>query len=322
MPHQVQPHPGLRNVNYTMFEAIPAPHTWVQRSLGHARVIVPTESSRRAWVAGGLPERQLSLCPLGIDPRVFGPPAEPLPLRLPDGAPVAAYRARFLNVSELGARKNIPGLLRTWMRATQAGDDAVLILKVGHTGESELNSFRRQMEGLRLESGKTLADAAPVHLLDAIYSDSEMPRLYAAATHYCSMSFGEGWDQPAMEAAACGLRLIVPRHSAYLAYLDESVATLTACREVPVEWTGDPATGALFANARWWAPDEEEAAGHIRSAIAGAGAGGPTAQQRILTSFTWEKAVRRLREILAEFDPPWKRFWALSKARALGARPS
>ncbi len=148
-----------------------------------------------------------------------------------------------------------------------------------------------------------------------------MPRLYAAATHYCSMSFGEGWDQPAMEAAACGLRLIVPRHSAYLAYLDSSVATLTACREVPVEWTGDPATGALFASARWWAPDEDEAAAHIRSAIS-APDGGPTAQSRILSDFTWEKAVQRLRAILGEFDPPWKRLWALSKARAMGARPS
>jgi hypothetical protein len=46
----------------------------------------------------------------------------------------------------------------------------------------------------------------------------------------------------------------------------------------------------------------------------------PTAQSRILHSFTWEKAVRRLREILSEFDPPKKRFWPFSAARATPAR--
>jgi hypothetical protein len=52
-----------------------------------------------------------------------------------------------------------------------------------------------------------------------------MPGLFAAASHYWSMSHGEGWDQPMIEAAASGLRLIVPRHTAYLEYLDADVAS-------------------------------------------------------------------------------------------------
>jgi glycosyltransferase involved in cell wall biosynthesis len=320
MPHQVQPHDGCRNVNYTVFEATPAPAAWVQRNLKHDRVIVSTESCRKMWMAGGMPEERISLCPQGVDPRLFGPAAEPLPLELPNGVPAATYRVRFLNVSELGARKNVTGLLRAWTKATNAEDDAVLILKVGFAGSEEIQRFSLTVESLRLESGKTLAQAAPVHFLYDVYSDSQMPRLYATATHYCSMSFGEGWDHPAMEAAASGLRLIVPNHSAYTSYLDSSVASLINSREIPVHWTGDPATGALFENARWWEPDEEEAAGYIRSAIAGRDAGRPTAQARILASFTWEKAVRRLREILDEFDPPRKRFWPFSAVRTALAR--
>jgi len=123
------------------------------------------------------------------------------------------------------------------------------------------------------------------------------------------MSFGEGWDQPAMEAAACGLRLIVPNHSAYTSYLDSSVASLISSREIPAHWTGDRDTAALFENARWWEPDEDEAAAFIRSAIEGRDAGMPTAQSRIVQSFTWEKAAQRLRDILSEIDPPRKRFW-------------
>jgi len=320
MPHQVKTHAGRRNVNFTMFEASRAPAEWVERNLDHDLVIVPTESSRKAWMAGGMPAERIRLCPLGVDPRLFGGNSEPLPLRLQGGAAVSQYRARFLNVSELGPRKNVAGLLRAWIRATNAGDDAVLILKLGCAGEEQKKGFRAEIEGLRLESGKTLAEAAPVHFLYDIYSDSQMPRLYCTATHYCSASFGEGWDQPAMEAAACGLRLIVPNHSAYTSYLDSSIASLICSREIPVRWTGDRPTGALFENARWWEPDEEDAAWRIRTAVAGLDAQKPTAQSRILSSFTWEKATMRLREILSEFDPPKRGFWPFANARS--SRPA
>ncbi|MGO8731839.1 MAG: hypothetical protein ACLQVM_03490 [Terriglobia bacterium] len=320
MPHQVRPHAGRRNVNYTMFEATPAPAPWVAQNLEHELVIVPTESSRAAWIAGGMPEEKIRVCPLGVNPRFFTGAAEPLPLQLLNGVPVARYRVRFLNVSELSPRKNVAGLLRTWTKATNTSDDAILVLKLGCAGAEQMNRFSSEIQGVRLEWGKTLAQAAPVHFLYDLYSDSEMPRLYCTATHYCSMSFGEGWDQPAMEAAACGLRLIVPNHSAYTSYLDSSVASLTSSREIPVRWPGDRDTAALFENARWWEPDEDQTAACIRSAIEGHDAGMPTAQSRILHSFTWEKAVRRLREILSEFDPPRKRFWPFSSARATPAR--
>ena len=125
---------------------------------------------------------------------------------------------------------------------------------------------------------------------------------------------------PATEAAACGLRLIVPNHSAYTSYLDSSVASLISSREIAVNWTGDRDTAAFFEDARWWEPDENQAAAYIRAAIEGRDAGMPTAQARILDSFTWEKAVQRLREILSELDPPRKRFWLFSALRGFGVR--
>jgi glycosyltransferase involved in cell wall biosynthesis len=303
-----------------MFEATPAPKNWVARNLQHDRVIVPTDSSRKAWIAGGMPEERICICPLGVNPRIFSSGTEPLPLQLPGGEPASQYRVRFLNISELGPRKNIAGLLRAWIKATTPADDAILMLKLGHYEEEECRSFRSEMEALRTDSGKALADAAPVLWLYDLYSDGEMPRLYRAATHYFSMSFGEGWDQATMEAAACGLRLIVPNHSAYTSYLDSSVASLISSREIPVNWSGDAPTSALFENARWWEPDEDEAAAYIRSAIDRRDVGGPIAQSRVLKSFTWEMAVHRLTEILSEFDPPRKRFWPFSAASAVPAR--
>jgi hypothetical protein len=44
--------------------------------------------------------------------------------------------------------------------------------------------------------GRGLEAAAPVLFVDRLLTDAEMPGLFAAASHYWSMSHGEGWDQP------------------------------------------------------------------------------------------------------------------------------
>src|SRR5687768_12401871 len=130
MPNHAHPRPGKRNVNYTMFEADKIPADWAARAYDHELVIVPTESSFRAWSASGVTESKLRICPLGVDGEFFSRPAEPLTALGPGDRPVASYRARFLNISELRPRKNHLGLLRTWIRATDRDDDAILILKI------------------------------------------------------------------------------------------------------------------------------------------------------------------------------------------------
>src|SRR5919198_2338485 len=62
MPHQVVPDAGKVNVNYTMFEATRIPPTWVAYNLRHDLVILPTESSRLAWLGSGVPAEKLWLC--------------------------------------------------------------------------------------------------------------------------------------------------------------------------------------------------------------------------------------------------------------------
>jgi glycosyltransferase involved in cell wall biosynthesis len=127
-----------------------------------------------------------------------------------------------------------------------------------------------------------------------------MPRLYAAATHYISLSFGEGWDQPMLEAAASGLRLIAPDHSAYSTYLDDSVAQLITSREVPCLFSGWGLVQLFFQNANWWEPDDGEAILAIRAAIDGKDVSPASARQRVIREFTWEQATRRLIVLLED----------------------
>jgi len=316
MPHQIVAETSRVNINYTMFEATRICPAWV--AVAHNRpsdlIVLPTESSQQAWIASGVPAEQIRLCPLGINTTLFSAPITPLPLARESGEPLSTYKVRFLNVSELGPRKNLLGLLRAWLRATSRHDDALLIIKLSCSSPQRLARFRSQLDLLQEQLRKAWHDVAPVHFIYDLFPDAAMPRVYAAATHYISMSFGEGWDQAMVEAAAAGLKLIAPNHSAYTAYLDPSCAHLITSREIPAvskDFADD--LGMLFENANWWEPDEEEAMTFIRSAIEGSDGGKLPPRDRILRDFTWENASRRLISIIGEAQAqrkwrgPWPR---------------
>jgi len=291
---------GMLNVNYTMFEATHVLPAWAEESRRHDLVIVPTESSRHAWIQSGLPAHRIQICPQGVDLSAYSSAVAPLPVHAADGFSISGYRVRFLNISEFSARKNLIGLLHAWIEGTSATDDAVLAVKIGCYVSGAWERFLSQVDLLEQRIGKDLREAAPVAFVRGTIADAEMPRLYAAATHYITLSFGEGWDLPATEAAASGLKIIAPAHSAYLAYLDSQIATLIPSREVPAQDPDDPGMDELFRGAHWWEPDRSSAIEAIRAAIENRDAHLGSARTRILSQFTWEKAARRLTEILDE----------------------
>ena len=300
MPHQVVAGEGRLTVNYTMFEASAVPAGWVARGSHCDLVIVPTRSSLEAWLASGYPRGKLRVCPLGVDVGRFGPATEALPLPAQGGRPVSDYRVRVLNVSDSMPRKNLAGLVRTWISATSAGDDAILIIKVGPATREATSALFRRLAIMEQTLGKRRDQAAPILFVNRLLTDAEMPGLYAAATHYWSMSHGEGWDQPMTEAAATGLRLIAPAHTAYLDYLDRDVAQLIPVRAVPADARSDPWTAELFEGAHWWTPDEDAAAHALRNAINGRDQPAASIRDRLASSFIWPQAAARLIEILTE----------------------
>jgi glycosyltransferase involved in cell wall biosynthesis len=300
MPHQVTPIAGVLNVNYSMFEATRIPTSWLVHNRRHDQVVVPTASSRDAWLARRFPADRIALCPLGVDPRRFRPEAEPLALTDRSGRTIRDHRVRVLNVSEPGPRKNLAALLRVWIRTTTPSEDAILIIKLARSSPTRTVQFLRDLDAVERSLGKSRRDAAPMLFYDQVLADWEMPGLFAAATHYWSMSRGEGWDQPMVEAAATGLRLLAPDHSAYPTYLDSTIAAMIPARRVRATLGDDEELAPLFRGADWWEPDEEAAGDALREAVSGADEGRPTARARVVGEFTWEHATTRLIDILAE----------------------
>ncbi len=86
LPNQARLVEGMLNINYTTFEAARIPETWAKRSLSQDLVVLPTPSSKQAWMASGIAEERLALCPLAVDPDRFHPGVEPLKLGCRRGA--------------------------------------------------------------------------------------------------------------------------------------------------------------------------------------------------------------------------------------------
>src|SRR5262249_13645125 len=193
----------------------------------------------------------------------------------------------------LRRRKNHLGLLRAWMNATHRDDDAVLILKVGAFQNNALAQFQEDVFEMQRRLGRSIADAAPVVMLTDYLPDDMLRSLYAAATHYVSLSHGEGWDLPMMEAAVCGLTLVAPAHSAYLR---EEEAHLTPAPPGPARFDGKltPEDALLFHGVQWWHPDEDAAADVIRRIVRGSAAPKRSPRDRIAAEYSWEKAAAAL----------------------------
>ena len=300
MPNQVQPRQGKRNINFTMFEADRIPADWASSACD--LIIVPADSSLRAWVTSGAPEAKVRVCPLGVDGDFFSKSAEPLALTGPQRKLVSSYRYRFLNVSELRPRKNHLGLLRAWIRATTGKDDAILIVKLTVWDSHTLKQFQVDLVGMQSKLGRFLADAAPVVFLVDILSEEQMRSLYQTATHYISMSKGEGWDLVMMEAAAAGLHLIAPNHSAYASYLHEEDTELIPASLVPVVFESPMRREDLiyFEGASWWEPDENAAVETIQRIIRGDSPAKILPRERIITEYSWTNAGRRLVQLLED----------------------
>lgn len=296
-PATLEPVPGLPTVLFSMFEGTLIPPAWARLSERADLVVVPTDSSRQAWAGRGFPEERLRVCPLGADPAPEEA-APPLPLRTLDGRDVAGFRHRILNVSDLVARKNLDGLLRVWLRATMSFDDAVLILKPGKGGERTLEALEGIFRRAERAVGRSRQGAAPVAVISAPLSDVAMGGLFQAATHYWSLSHGEGWDLPMTRAGAMGLQLIAPRHSAYLDYLDDTVAHMIPARVGPAL---DPLTGEPwppFFGLDWWNPDEDVATALLSAIVRGDRMPVLDARSHLLERFPWRRANARLTGIL------------------------
>jgi glycosyltransferase involved in cell wall biosynthesis len=172
---------------------------WTKFSCRHAdALLVPSQATKDELVAAvrADPDR-IKVIPHGVDHQVFRPPTvgDVGEARTWLGLPADADYITFLGTLE--PRKNVPGLIRAYVRSCSSMPVAPTLVLVGGTGwDSEIDTALAEVpDHLRV----IRPGFAPEHVL---------PGLLGGAEIVAYPSFGEGFGLPVLEAMACGATVL------------------------------------------------------------------------------------------------------------------
>jgi glycosyltransferase involved in cell wall biosynthesis len=157
----------------------------------------------------GVPPEKVEVIPLAADAGFSSDvPADRVEVvrakyRLPD--------RYLLFVGGFNRWKNVDGLLRAFAGARRAGIAEALVLAGGGV---EIDALRTLAVSLGLEEGRHWLFVEPSD------EDAEMTALYRGATAFVSLSWGESFSLPVVEAMTCGVPVIASRRGAVPEVLD------------------------------------------------------------------------------------------------------
>jgi glycosyltransferase involved in cell wall biosynthesis len=169
--------------------------------------------------AAGLERADLVLAPSEHNLRLFSKvrPAAlvPFPVRVPpleemevpsELADVSASTHVFYSIGSWQERKNPIGLLTAYLTGFTGQEDVLLVLKTGPAGAARtaLSQFQALQERL------ALPDPPPVKILTGQWPAERVWGLHRRGACYVSMSRGEAFGLPLLDAAAIGNRVIAP----------------------------------------------------------------------------------------------------------------
>jgi len=241
----------------------------------------PSAYVRQVFLDAGVPPSRVTVVPNGVDPDVFRPRLDPLPLD-------TDRRVRFLFVGGTIFRKGIDLLLEAYLGAFRPHDDVCLVIKE-HGAET---SYRDQTMAPDLERLARASDVPPIIYLARDLDDADLARLYSACDVLVHAYRGEGFGLPILEAMACGLPSIVPRGGACLDFCTDRTSLFVDAprREFSEEELGIETVG------RAWAlePDVRQLRAHMRAVARRSAAleGLRRGARRRALRFTWDAAAR------------------------------
>jgi len=256
-------HPDARTVAFTMWETETLPAKSVAELNRCGRVIVPSVWGERCFRENGVIV-PIDVVPLGHDPETFS------------------------------TRSPATGIV---FGTAGALDDGGLRKNVQRTIELFRNAFPNDPD-VRLRVKITPA-SPPVHThgdprIDVVaesLTSSELAEWYGSLSAFVNASFGEGFGLHLLEAMACGRPLISTTFGGVGAFFDSTVGYEVKSRMVEAR------NGIYTGN--WADPDDDGmivAMRAVRSDPRTAMELGFRAAERA-RAFTWERTVRRLREI-------------------------
>jgi glycosyltransferase involved in cell wall biosynthesis len=294
-----------RNVGCTVWETDRIPAHWRTLLDLAERVLVPCETNRDTFVAGGI-RRTPEIVP-HIRRHAWNAfaPAEVDAARKRFGLDGARFV--FTTINAWDPRKALPALLDAFVRAFRDDDGVALVLKTGATGYGPPPFYREEPTLTMAQRAVDAAtdaldrDAPPICVLPYELNGRGVDILHELSDGYVTLSHGEGWGLGMFDAATRGTPAIATGWGGHLDYLggDWPGAVPYRMASAPV-WP--PWRPSYWPSQRWAAPDAEAAIAAMRALVedpAPARAAASSIADRIANDYAEPVIARRFIEAIA-----------------------
>lgn len=198
LPAPAEPPHSPRDILFTMLESDDTHPLYLLRAAQFHDVIVPTRFNVRALIAGGFPARRLHVVPSGFDPLAFFP--APITTE-----PLDNDRPRFLHVGTWQERKaSVLTVAELATACATAGRGSVHV----HTNYRHTYGPRALVTILANTNNSLGLNDRSVNRRITWHTKqlepSQVAELYRSMDYVVSMSRGEAWNLPLLEATASG----------------------------------------------------------------------------------------------------------------------
>jgi glycosyltransferase involved in cell wall biosynthesis len=218
LPHRAKVNPNAINIMYAMWETDCYPREWTNVINGGAQYFFAgcnslVASAKKAGIT----------CPIlpinaTIDTKEWSPEGSKLSINeIPD------TNVKFLFIGNFIPRKNLEDLLMGFAVAFDGCPDVSLIIKTW-SSSNDANGKKHISEAIRHMYGKAtgLANKPKISVISDILDESQIIGLIRNADAYVSVSKGEGFDLPMMQAMSLEKLIVTTRFLAHGDYLDDS----------------------------------------------------------------------------------------------------
>ncbi len=200
----------------------------------------------------------------------------------------------FLHISSAFPRKGVDVLLEAFFAGFDGRSDVSLVLKTFPNPHNEVGEILR-----RLRSNHP--HPPDVRWIDRDLGEGEISGLYHLADCYVHPARGEGFGLPVAEAMAAGVPVITLAYSGLADFVSEETAVTVPYRLEPAQTHFD------IPHSVWAEPDREQLAREMQRMVESRGSADGEARVRrarelIATRFSWEAAIDRWTEFIADLE--------------------
>ena len=225
---------GIHMVNFTPVQATPLPPEFIECISTQADfTYITNQTGVDACIEQGAPKDRIGLMYNGIDMTKF---RQMKVQREQTNLPKDKKMVMFVGAN-MDYRKQIPVTMKAFRNyLDKYGDNAFLYLHTNPYGGFDIPLF---IDLLKLQKSCFLKSASGVKLNTWDLSANEMAVLFNLADSYVTCTAAEGFNQPALEAIACGLPIAITDtqiHRELFSRFGDRVRFIKARQTLPTVW--------------------------------------------------------------------------------------